>query len=312
MKILVTGGAGFIGSTIVDAYLKEGHEVVVVDNLHSGRLENLNPRAKFYLLDIRSAELAKVFELEQFDVINHQAAQKSVPASVENPKLDADINISGTLNLLELAVEHKVKKIIFGSTGGALLGDADIIPTPETAPVNIISPYALTKYAGERYLDIYARTYGLKYTVLRYANVYGPRQVAEGESGVTPIFLENLLNDKPSTLYAYEHMPEGCTRDYVYVGDVARANVLALAKGDNTVFNIGTGQEISTSRVYKLLQEATGKKDVPLFAGGERVGDLERSALSIERAKEQLGWEPQVGFAEGLALTVEYFKKQGV
>ncbi|HHY10346.1 MAG TPA: NAD-dependent epimerase/dehydratase family protein, partial [Firmicutes bacterium] len=153
MKILVTGGAGFIGSTIVDAYLKEGHEVVVVDNLHSGRLENLNPRAKFYLLDIRSAELAKVFELEQFDVINHQAAQKSVPASVENPKLDADINISGTLNLLELAVEHEVKKIIFGSTGGALLGDADIIPTPETAPVNIISPYALTKYAGERYLD---------------------------------------------------------------------------------------------------------------------------------------------------------------
>lgn len=310
MKILVTGGAGFIGSNVVDAYIAEGHEVVVVDNLESGQLKNLNPKAKFYLMDVRSPELRKVFELEQFDAINHHAAQKSVPASVEDPVLDAEINILGILNLLELAVEFKVKRVIFSSTGGALLGDADVIPTPEDSPVQTISPYAITKFTSEKYLDFYRLTHGLDYVVLRYANVYGPRQIAEGECGVTPIFLDNLLHDRPSKLYAYADMPDGCTRDYVYVGDVARANVLALEKGKNEIFNIGTGKEVSTAQVYRYLQEATGKFDVPLEPAGERVGDLRRSALNISKAKEVLGWEPQVDFLTGLKETVAYFQKQ--
>ena len=306
---MVTGGAGFIGSNVVDSYISLGHDVVVVDNLHSGRIENVNPKAKFYLMDVRSPELDKVFELEKIDVINHHAAQKSVPASVKDPMGDADINIMGILSLLELAVKYDVKKFIFSSTGGALLGDADVIPTPETSAVSTVSPYAITKYISERYLDFYSLTHGLTYTVLRYANVYGPRQIAEGECGVTPIFLDNLLHNRPSTLYAYSHMPEGCTRDYVYVEDVARANVLALTKGDNTIFNIGTGIEVATAHVYKILQDVTGKHDVPLQQGGERVGDLERSALDITRAKEQLGWEPLTDFRTGLQKTVEYFTR---
>lgn len=309
MKIMVTGGAGFIGSAVVDAYIAEGHDVVVVDNLDSGRIENINPKAKFYLMDVRSKDLRKVFELEKIDVINHHAAQKSVPHSVEDPILDAEINVLGILNLLELAVEFEVKRFIFSSTGGALLGDAEVIPTPEDAPVQTISPYAITKLISEKYLEFYRITHGLTYVVLRYANVYGPRQIAEGECGVTPIFLDNLLNDRPSKLYAYADMPDGCTRDYVYVGDVARANVLALEKGDNLIFNIGTGKEVSTGQVYRYLQEATGKYDVPLIPAGERVGDLRRSALDITRAREVLGWEPQVDFPTGIKETVAYFRK---
>lgn len=309
MKIMVTGGAGFIGSAVVDAYIAEGHDVVVVDNLDSGRIENINPKAKFYLMDVRSKDLRKVFELEKIDVINHHAAQKSVPHSVEDPILDAEINVLGILNLLALAVEFEVKRFIFSSTGGALLGDAEVIPTPEDAPVQTISPYAITKLISEKYLEFYRITHGLTYVVLRYANVYGPRQIAEGECGVTPIFLDNLLNDRPSKLYAYADMPDGCTRDYVYVGDVARANVLALEKGDNLIFNIGTGKEVSTGQVYRYLQEATGKYDVPLIPAGERVGDLRRSALDITRAREVLGWEPQVDFPTGIKETVAYFRK---
>ena len=310
MKILVTGGAGFIGSNVVDAYIAAGHDVVVVDNLESGQLKNLNPKAKFYLMDVRSSDLRKVFELENIDVVKHHAAQKSVPHSVEDPVLDAEINILGILNLLELSVEFGVKRFIFSSTGGALLGDADVIPTPEDSPVQTISPYAITKYTSEKYLDFYRITHGLTYVVLRYANVYGPRQIAEGECGVTPIFLDNLLNNRPSKLYAYSDMPDGCTRDYVYVGDVARANVLALEKGDNTIINIGTGIEVSTAQVYRYLQEAAGKYDVPLVPAGERVGDLRRSALDITRAREVLGWEPKVDFPTGLKETVAYFTKE--
>lgn len=308
----MTGGAGFIGSNIVDVYLQAGHDVVVVDNLHSGRLENLNSKARFYLLDVRAPEMEKVFALEQFQVVNHQAAQKSVPASVKNPSFDAEINIFGILNLLKLAVQYGVEKFIYSSSGGALLGDAPQIPTPENSPLSLVSPYAITKYAGECYLDFYARTFGLKYTVLRYANVYGPRQAAEGESGVTPIFLENLLRDRPSILYASQDRPQGCTRDYVYVQDVARANLLALTKGENRVFNIGTGREVPTSQIYLLLQKATGKETLPLLPGGPRPGDLARSALDVTRAKEILGWEPRVSLEEGLARTVEYFRRWDV
>lgn len=309
MKILVTGGAGFIGSNVVDRYLEEGHEVVVVDNLSSGKVENLNPDAKFYLLDIRSAELAKVFELERPDVVNHHAAQKSVPKSVQDPRLDADINVMGLLNLLELCVKYKTRKFIFISSGGALVGDAKKIPTDETHEPKLISPYAITKYVSEKYLYFYAITYGLKYTVLRYANVYGPRQIPEGECGVVPIFMEQLLNGRPATLFAYSDMPRGCSRDYVYVEDVARANSLALVRGDNEIINIGSSREVYTEDVYNLLQEIMGT-DYPIIRAGERVGDVRRSVLDITKARQVLGWEPEVALREGLRKTYEWAKQQ--
>lgn len=308
MKILITGGAGFIGSNVVDTYIKEGHEVVVIDNLSSGKLENLNPKAKFYLMDIRSKELEKVFELERPEVVSHYAAQISVPASVENPTLDAEINVMGLLNVLNACVKYKVRKVIFISSGGALAGDADRIPTDESYLPVMISPYAINKYIGEKYLYFYAVTHGLKYTVLRYANIYGPRQIPKGECGVVPIFMLNLMKDIPSKLFAYSDMPRGTTRDYVYVGDVCRANILALTKGDNSVINIGTGKEMYIEDIYHTIEKVLGK-NIPLIRESERIGDVKRSALDNTRAKELLGWEPLVSFEEGIKKTYEYFNK---
>jgi UDP-glucose 4-epimerase len=246
MKILVTGGAGFIGSNVVDAYINAGHEVVVVDDLSSGKQENLNPGAKFYLADIRSEEIKKIFEEERPEVLNHHAAQISVPASVEDPIFDADVNIKGLLNLLEAAVKNETKKVVFISSGGAIYGEAVEYPTSEAYPPIPLSPYAITKFASEKYLAFYDHHYGLDYTVLRYANIYGPRQIPHGEAGVVAIFMENLLEKRPSTLYHFPDEPRGMVRDYCYVEDVARANILALEAGSREAFNIGTGTETHT------------------------------------------------------------------
>lgn len=308
MKILVTGGAGFIGSNVVDAYIKEGHEVVVVDNLSSGSLDNVNPKAKFYLMDIRSRELAKLFEIERPDVVNHHAAQKSVPKSVKDPIYDAEINVIGLLNVLEQCAAHHTKRVIAISSG-ALAGDADRIPTDETYEPKMVSPYAITKHIMEKYLHFYSVTYGLKYVVFRYANVYGPRQAAEGECGVIPIFLNNILADKPSTLMTYSDMPKGTTRDYVYVGDVCRANILGLTKGDNEIFCIGRGEELFIEDIYNTMCRVIGK-DIPLNRAGERIGDVRRNALDYSKAKRLLGWEPKVPLEEGISLTTEYYKSK--
>ncbi|MDE5168528.1 NAD-dependent epimerase/dehydratase family protein [Paenibacillus larvae] len=305
MKILVTGGAGFIGSHVVDAYIQEGYEVVVVDILSTGILLNVHPKAKFYQVDIRSKELNRVFDEERPDIVNHHAAQKSVPKSWEDPMLDADINILGLMNILQLSVEYKVQRIIFASSGGALSGNALSYPTSEQAFPSFQSPYAITKYISEKYIHLYAEIHRTTYVILRYANVYGARQIAEGECGVIPVFLHNLLTGQPSTLYTYDDMPRGTLRDYVYVKDVAKANVLALTEGQQTIVHIGSGQGVYTADLYELLQTVTGIS-LPLMIDKERQGDIKYSLLDCSKAYEELGWKPQTGLLEGLTQTVEY------
>jgi UDP-glucose 4-epimerase len=305
MKVLITGGAGFIGSNIADSYIQAGHEVVVVDNLSSGHLHNIHSKAKLYLMDIRSQELDKVFEIEKPDIVNHHAAQKSVPKSVEDPMMDADINILGFLNILNLCVKYAVHKVIYVSSGGALAGDAAEMPTTESYPPIMVSPYAITKLTGEKYLHFYNVTHGLQYTVLRYSNVYGPRQVPEGECGVVPIFMENAVHNKPSALFAYPDMPRGTTRDYVYVDDVCHANVQALTMGHNEIINIGSGNELYIEDIYNCILKVLGK-DLPLIRERERTGDVRRSVLDISKAKNLLGWAPKVDLEEGIERTYKH------
>ncbi|OGW52366.1 MAG: UDP-glucose 4-epimerase, partial [Nitrospirae bacterium RBG_13_43_8] len=231
MKILVTGGAGFIGSHVVDGYIAKGHEVIVVDNLVTGKRKNLNVAAKFYLMDIRSDLLKVVFEIERPEIVNHHAAQPSVPASMKNPLFDEEVNIGGIINLLECSVKYSAKKVIFSSSGGAIYGEAETIPTSEVYQPRPLSPYAISKLASEHYLNCYRSHYGLDFTTLRYANVYGPRQVPHGEAGVVAIFMEKFLRGEIPTVYQYEEEPGGMMRDYCYVEDVARANLFAVERG---------------------------------------------------------------------------------
>lgn len=313
MKILVTGGAGFIGSNVVDAYIAAGHEVVVIDNLFSGKLVNLNPKAKFYLMDIRSAEVKKMFAMEKFDVINHHAAQMSVPASVVDPGFDADVNVKGFINLLEAAKENQVKKVVFISSGGAIYGEAKEYPTSEVSHPVPLSPYAITKAVSEQYLAFYHHQYQLDYTVLRYANVYGPRQIPHGEAGVVAIFMDRLLNNQPCTVYHFADEPRGMTRDYCFVGDVVQANLLALEKGSGEAFNIGTTVATHTLDLFEAIFAAI-KEVKPELAdslrspvtGEGRAGDLTQSCLKVDKAKQILGFAASHGLMAGLRKTLQW------
>ena len=313
MKIMVTGAAGFIGSNVVDGYIEAGHQVVVVDNLYTGKKGNVNPGARFYPLDIRSKEIDEIMARERPDILNHHAAQISVPASVSDPALDADINIIGLLNLLENAVRHRVKKVIFISSGGAVYGDASQYPTSEDYVPVPVSPYAISKFTSEYYLYFYHHQYGLDYTILRYANIYGPRQVPHGEAGVVSIFMDNLLKEKGSMLYHFPGNPEGMIRDYCYVGDVVKANIKALTEGSLTFFNIGTGKGTKTSELYHVVYEAVRaiKPELPkslskLSQQEARPGDIPRSCLVIDKARDRLGWKPETGLREGIELTLQW------
>ena len=307
MKILVTGGAGFIGSHVVDDLISSGNEVVVVDDLSSGKVENVNIYAKFYLMDIRSKEINKVFEIEKPDIVSHFAAQTSVPFSISEPIVDLDINLLGLLNILQACKKYGTRKVIFISTGGAIYGDADVRPTPESFTPEMITPYALTKYTSEKYLAMYNKLFDIKYTVMRLSNVYGPRQIAKGESGVVPIFINNLINNKSSVLYSPVEMPQGATRDYIYVADVCRAHLQVLdEKADNQVYNIGTGKEIFMEEIYCILQQAANKT-VPIIKKGERFGDVKRSALNCSKALEDLGWKYEIEPELGLRMTWNYY-----
>ena len=308
MRILITGGAGFIGSHVVDAYLAAGHEVGVVDDLSTGTRENLDPRASFWQVDIRSADLEAVLADLRPDVINHHAAQMSVSASAQDPRRDADINILGTLNLLEAAVRHGVGRVVFASTGGAIYGDQDSVPTAETIFPKPVSPYGVAKLAVERYLHAFQAMHGLRAIALRYGNVYGPRQSVRGEAGVVAIFSRAIPEGRELTVNG-----DGAqTRDYVYVGDVVRANVLATEVAldqELPILNIGTGIETSVNDLVRLFREVSGK-DVPWRHGPPSPGEQRRSALECSLAKWFLGWEATTDLRTGLARTFQWFRSR--
>ena len=307
LKILVTGGAGFIGSHVVDALLEAGHEVVIVDDLSTGRASNINPRARFYRMDIRDPHLSEVFEQERFDIVNHHAAQMDVRKSVADPLFDADVNICGSLNLLECARKSGVRKIVYISTGGAVYGEPEYLPCDEAHPVNPICPYGASKHTVEHYLYMYQVLYGLAYAVLRYPNVYGPRQDPNGEAGVVAIFIGQMLAGKQPTIFGSGEQE----RDFVYVGDCARANLLAIEDHVQGIFNIGSGRGTTINQIYALLSEITGYRRPPVY-GPPRAGETFRIFLDATKARREMGWEPQVSLEEGLRRTVAYFRTQEV
>ncbi len=307
MKILITGAAGFIASHVADAYIELGHDVIIVDNLYSGYLQNLNPRAKFYQLDVCSSELEEVFALEKPDFVNHHAAQISVPLSVKEPLLDAEVNVKGFINVLENCVKYKINKVIFISSGGAIYGEAEEYPTTEKCPLKPLSPYAINKMASESYLNYYRHQYGLKHTILRYANVYGPRQVSHGEAGVVSIFIEKLLTGVQPDIYCFDGEPDGMIRDYVYVKDVVKSNVLALESGEGEAFNIGNGIEITTGMLYREIIRQM-KLDSKPNPGQARAGDIHRSLLNADKAKRVLHWTADYSLEQGISETIEFFK----
>ena len=299
MRILVTGGAGFIGSHVVEAYLAAGHEVRVVDNLATGRRANVPAAARLYEVDIHAREFERVLADVKPDVVNHHAAQASVKVSTTDVVFDLEMNGAGTARVADLCVLHGVRKLIYASTGGALYGDPDSVPVPESHPIRPLSNYGLSKRVGELYVDLMARTRGLNATILRYANAYGPRQDPSGEAGVVAIFTGQMLAGEPCTIDGDgEQM-----KDYVYVGDIARANVAALAAGDGLAINIGTGQGTSVNEIFATLQRATGSS-TPARHGPPRAGDVRNIWLDASLAREVLGWAPAVDFAAGVALTV--------
>ncbi len=306
MKILVTGGCGFIASHIVDAYVDLGHEVVVVDNLSTGNKSFLNPKAKFYQADIRDkTKIQNIVTSEKPEVVNHHAAQISVRSSVENPIEDAQINLLGLLNLLEAGRTSGVKKIIFASSGGVVYGEAAVLPTPESyQPLQPLSPYGVAKLASELYLNFYCQTYGISYVALRYSNVYGPRQNPHGEAGVVAIFSRKLFKGEKPVINGDGKQ----TRDYIFVKDVVEANKLALTANKNGAFNIATGKETDVNMIFQLIKKAVGSSISPVH-GQAKKGEQKRSCLDITYARHELGFSPQYDLTKGLAETVDYFKK---
>lgn len=314
---MITGGAGFIGSHVADEYIKAGHKVIVVDNLSTGRRSNIERATTFYEVDIRSPKMDMIFKKERPDIVNHHAAQVSVPRSVAEPIVDEDINVKGLLNILEKAVKNKVKKIIFISSGGAIYGEASEYPTSEGCVPKPHSPYAISKTASELYIAYYKQMYELDYCILRYANIYGPRQISQGEAGVISIFINNLLNNQESILNHFPNEPAGMVRDYCFVSDVVAANLLALKPGESDIFNIGTGKGTNTLQLYDYIFGAI-KESVPNINEAlavpkralARPGDIRRSCLNIEKAKNVLNWEPTVDIKNGIRLTLKWWLKR--
>jgi len=304
-KILVTGGAGFIGSNLVDKLISENHEVVVIDDLSSGKRDYLNAAAKFYKVDIGSKKIKKIFIIEKFDIVYHLAAQIDVRRSVADPVLDNQINLLGGLNILENCRLSNVKKIIFSSTGGAIYGETEEIPTSELAPAYPLSPYGINKLAFEKYLNYYYQVYHLNYTVLRFANVYGPRQFKGGEAGVMAIFINNAVNNLASTQYGDGQQ----TRDFVYIDDVVRGLSLAQGIDCRGEINLGSSKETNLLDIRKYIEQALGRAIIVNEAPA-KVGEQRRSCLSYRRAKEVLDWEPLINLEEGIKRTIKWAESQ--
>ncbi len=304
MNILVTGGAGFIGSHVADAYIDAGHNAIIVDDLSTGSLENVHPKAKFVQLDIQSGELRALFERNKIDVVNHHAAQMDVRRSVEDPMFDASVNVLGSVNLLENCRKFGVKKFIFASTGGALYGEQEYFPADEQHPLRPLSPYGITKLATENYLYYHNVVFGLQYISLRYANVYGPRQNPHGEAGVVAIFTSKMLTGQQPIINGDGKQ----TRDYVYVSDIVRANLAALNVHGSHSINIGTGIETDVNLLFNTLRTLTGA-ECPEQHGSPKAGEQLRSVLDHSKAIKTLGWRPGFSLQEGLNQTVEFFKK---
>ncbi|MGZ4030781.1 MAG: NAD-dependent epimerase/dehydratase family protein [Tumebacillaceae bacterium] len=300
MKVLVTGGAGFIGSHIVDECLRAGHEVVVVDNLTTGREENLNPAAKFYNMSVTNPQISALIADEQIEGIIHEAAQIKVVDSIKDPLHDADVNIMGSVNLLQAAREHGVKKFIFAASA-ASYGTPDYLPVDEEHPLRPMSFYGLSKKAVEEYVRLFHERYNLSYMMFRYANIYGPRQGAFGEGGVVSIFMERMIKGEPVNIEG----DGGATRDYLYVGDVARANVLALESPVVGTFNLSTQTEVSVNELFETMKKLTGYQHDAVTVAA-RVGDIYRSSLKNESILTALPWRPETSLEEGLRLTIEW------
>ncbi len=307
MRILVTGGAGFIASHIVDRYIELGHQVSIIDNFLTGRKTNIHPKATFYEADIRDqAKVAEIFSREKPEVVNHHAAQLDVRKSVADPKFDAEVNIIGFLNILSAAVGVSVKKIIFASSGGVVYGDANQIPTTEDyQPLNPLSPYGITKLASEYYLRFYKNVHSIETVALRYANIYGPRQDPHGEAGVVAIFTQKMLKNEPAVINGDGEQ----LRDYTFVGDVVRANEAVLGGRITGEYNIGTGIGTSVNDIFRTLQKLTGST-ISESLGPAKLGEQQKCILNAALAAKTFDWKPQMSLVDGLAATVEFFKNE--
>ena len=306
MKILVTGGAGFIGSHIVDAYIQLGHTVTVIDNLSTGYKKNVNPKAMFVQEDIRDADAVRaLFSREKFDAVNHHAAQMDVRRSVADPVFDASVNLLGVLTLLEECIKGGVSKVVFASSGGAIYGEQDYFPADERHPTRPISPYGVAKLSTEQYLFYYKAVHGLDFVSLRYGNIYGPRQNPEGEAGVVAIFTSRMLAGSPVVINGDGRQ----TRDYVFVGDIVRANVLALEYKRSNTFNVGTGIESDVNTLFRIIKRETGSSCEENH-GPAKKGEQMRSVLDHGKIASELDWKPTVTLEAGLARTVEYFRHE--
>ena len=303
MKILVTGGAGFIGSHIVDACLERGHQVVVIDDLFTGHRANVNPAARFVELDIRSRELQSLFEAERFEVVCHQAARGNVRASMEDPWVYADVNVEGGINLLEAARRTGTRKLVYASTGGCVYGELQYAPADERHPIQPRDPYGASKASFELYLPVYQMNYGLAYTILRYPNVYGPRQDPFGEAGVVSIFAGQMLLKRPAIINGDGEQ----SRDYVFVGDVVSANLLVMDNGDNETFNLGSGRGTTVNEIFRKLRILTGYTGEEPH-GPAKLGEVRRNDLDASKIKNAIGWEPHVSLELGLRRTVEFLR----
>ena len=301
MKILITGGVGFISSHIVDLLIDNNYDVCVIDNLSHGKKENLNPKAKFYNVDIRDKEVFDVFQKEKPDIVIHNAAQISVSNSLQKPLEDATINIIGTINILEASRIFGIKKIIYPASA-AIFGEPEYLPIDENHPLNMISPYGVSKHTVEHYLGVYKKLYNIDYMVLRYSNVYGPRQDSSGEGGVVSIFCEMLINSKSPYIYGDGEQ----IRDFVYVKDVAKANLMAIESNECGIYNVCTNTKITVNNLFGYIKDLIGK-DIRPIHGKEREGDIRNSYMTYDKIRNEIGWSPKYSIQNGLEETLKYY-----